>query len=130
MSNIKLKRLALPAILGLPRSNPRHLRPEEFSSHPASDRRIEQYSHPCALTPPISRKSIAIIALVPPHRCKFLKLSLTRQALILISVPLCFEIACVGMLVYTQREADIEAARATKARKIADCITRLNNEVL
>lgn len=32
------------------------------------------------------------------------------------------------MLVHTQREAEIEAARSTKARRIADCITRMNNE--
>ena len=57
-----------------------------------------------------------------------LRLSLTRQALLLVAIPLCFEIACVGMLLHAQREAEMEAARAVKARRIADCITRLNNQ--
>lgn len=57
-----------------------------------------------------------------------MKLSLTAQGLILVCIPLCFEVVCVFTLYNLQQEAEAQAARAMKARQISDCINRLTNE--
>jgi signal transduction histidine kinase len=58
-----------------------------------------------------------------------LKLSLTQKGLILVSIPLCFEIGFVVLLTNLQKEAEKEAQRAVEAHKIADHINRLTGEL-
>ena len=56
------------------------------------------------------------------------KLSLTIKGLILVSIPICFELGFVGILTHLQKEAEADAARALKAHQISDCINRLTAE--
>jgi signal transduction histidine kinase len=53
------------------------------------------------------------------------RIPLTIQGLILVSIPLCFEILFVCILWNLQREADVETANALKAHEISDCINKL-----
>jgi signal transduction histidine kinase len=53
------------------------------------------------------------------------RLSLTIQGLILVSIPLCFEIVVVCILWNLQKEADIEITKALKAHEISDSINKI-----
>ena len=57
-----------------------------------------------------------------------LKLSLTTRAIILISMPLLFEIGSAFLLVDLQRQAELEAERSLKSRELADRINTLTRE--
>lgn len=57
------------------------------------------------------------------------KLSLTQKGILLVSIPLCFEVAFVALFASLQREADAEAARAVKAQKFADGVNDLVNDM-
>ena len=58
-----------------------------------------------------------------------LKLSLTQKGLILVSIPLCFEIGFVVLLTHLEKDAEREAQRAIEAHEIADHINRLTGEL-
>ena len=49
-----------------------------------------------------------------------LKLSLTAKGLILVSIPLCFEIGFVLLIANLEQQAEQEAHRAVLARNLAD----------
>lgn len=57
-----------------------------------------------------------------------LKLSLTTRAIILISMPLLFEIGSAFLLLDLQKQAEIEAERSLKARELSDRINNLTRE--
>lgn len=57
-----------------------------------------------------------------------MRLSLAAKSLILVSIPLCFEIGFVVVLTNFQKEAEAEAARAREARVISDEITNLSGD--
>ncbi len=57
-----------------------------------------------------------------------MKLSLAAKSLILVSIPLCFEIAFVVLLSQFQMQAEMEAKRAREAREISDEITNLSGD--
>lgn len=57
-----------------------------------------------------------------------MKLSLAAKSLILVSIPLCFEIAFVLILSHFQMQAETEARRAREAREISDEITNLSGD--
>jgi len=57
------------------------------------------------------------------------KLSLTARAIILISMPLIFEVGSTVLLLDLQRQAEVEAEHALKARDLTDRINNLTHKM-
>jgi signal transduction histidine kinase len=53
------------------------------------------------------------------------RMKLAQKALILIAVPLVFELALVGTLLYLQNQTELEVARESHARQITDVTNRI-----
>src|ERR1700724_2586244 len=58
-----------------------------------------------------------------------LKLSLTAKGLILVSIPLCFEIAFVCVLVNLQHGTEVEAEQALKSRAISNRLNTITSNL-
>ena len=58
-----------------------------------------------------------------------LKLSLTARGLILVAIPLVFELGSVAVLVKLQSQAEAEAREAYKAKEIADRVNNLTKDI-
>lgn len=59
-----------------------------------------------------------------------MKLTLLHKGLLLVSVPLCFEISIFGVLLHMQDQIEHEAQRITRNKKITDEINSLVHDVL
>ncbi|MBP6743793.1 PAS domain S-box protein [bacterium] len=59
-----------------------------------------------------------------------MQLSLAAKGLILVSLPLCFELGIVAVLINLQQQAEIEAALSMRSRKVASSISHLSSEFL
>lgn len=62
-------------------------------------------------------------------RVAILKLSLTAKTLILISIPLCFEVGSAFVLLDLQKQAEAEAREAQHARDVSDRLNRLTRDI-
>jgi signal transduction histidine kinase len=58
-----------------------------------------------------------------------MRLSLTQKGLILVAIPLVFELGCVTLLVAAEQQAEQEAQIANRARLVSDQVNRLNRDL-
>ncbi len=58
-----------------------------------------------------------------------MRLSLAAKGLILVSIPLCFELAFVTALISLQRQAEAESAVAIHSKKVAEGISRVSADL-
>lgn len=58
-----------------------------------------------------------------------MRLSLKAKGLILVAIPLCFELAFVAVLVDLQKQAEAESAIALRSKKVAQGIAALTHDL-
>src|SRR5262245_10367287 len=58
----------------------------------------------------------------------FLPSSLSIKVLILVAIPLVFQLGFLGWMVYLQREAEQEVVRATNSKRISDAVNQLSSD--
>lgn len=58
-----------------------------------------------------------------------MQLSLAKKGLILVALPLCFELGIVAVLINLQQQAELEAACSARSRKVASAISQLSSEL-
>lgn len=58
-----------------------------------------------------------------------MRLSLTQKGLLLVAIPMVFELGCVMLLVVAEQQAEQEALIANRARQVSDQVNRLNRDL-
>ena len=54
-----------------------------------------------------------------------MKLTLLHKGLLLVSIPLCFEITIFGALFNLQKQAEVEAQKVARNKKINDAVNHI-----
>ena len=59
-----------------------------------------------------------------------MKFSLLHKGLLLVSIPLCFEVGIFATLLHLQNELEAEASRLNRCRLIGDTVAKVTSEFL
>ena len=59
-----------------------------------------------------------------------MKLNLLTKGIILVSIPLCFEVTLFGILLHMQNEVEREAVRVSNAKKVNDIVNSITSQIL